>query len=252
MKLAAQQWNALRLQWEVMGFSDREVAKRFGTSYTSVQRRRDADAKQGSPWVRRGSSPATIEKALFKADTAALLKGNTGIERSTDTGKCVTDKPSFSEAASTALAVDIRAVVIKGMREDWDELRPTRKAALRILQTALVMVEGGEDLPDMPASDDDKAGVLKDSKRKERDEPNRFIVALQIAKLAQECVRISAQTLKDEQDTMAKAWGLDGYSENPNGDGMPDFAELDAIYAKVRRASRVAAIERGPDLPLEP
>lgn len=121
-RLSADQWTAMRLEWEgepVATFS--QLAIKFCINKSEISRRA---AKEG--WTKRGVIGDINEIAQRKADARCDSDGNPTTQR----------KPNAVDLATRDESEDLRAEVLARHRRDWAELVAFRKTALVEMKTA--------------------------------------------------------------------------------------------------------------------
>jgi hypothetical protein len=119
---SAKEWNTIRRLYETGGMSIRALAAKVGTSHTAINKRADAEG-----WV-NPRSPATVPAALAFATTEE-------VEQAVDqrARRRVLGIQSIDPAQALENAVDERAHVILGHRDDWSAIATLKNEAKRIL-----------------------------------------------------------------------------------------------------------------------
>lgn len=124
-RLTADQWAAVRLEWEGEPTATfHALAAKHGVDKASISR---AAARQG--WSKRGVLGDINDAAQRKADARVDADGN-AIQRATQPERNAGDLASREESE------DVRAAVLERMRKEWAELDGFRKAALRVMKAA--------------------------------------------------------------------------------------------------------------------
>jgi hypothetical protein len=120
-RLTADQWAAIRLEWEgepSATFSG--LGAKFGVHNSEIGRRAKREG-----WAKRGQLAGINESAQRKADKLTDSNGNS-TQRELRT----------SDLASRAESEDLRAAVTARHRTEWAELEGFRKTALKAMKDA--------------------------------------------------------------------------------------------------------------------
>lgn len=120
-RLTADQWAAIRIEWEGEPTSSfTALATKHGVNKSEISRR---SAKEG--WSKRGQLGAINDAAQRKADARVDADGNP-----------TQRKPNVVDLASREESEDVRAAVLERHRREWAELEGFRKTALKAMKDA--------------------------------------------------------------------------------------------------------------------
>lgn len=121
-RLTADQWAALRLEWEgdpLATFSG--LSKKFDINKSEISRKAE---KEG--WSKRGQIASINESAQRRADNYCDSHGNPTTQR----------KPNAIDLATRNESEAVRAAVLVRHRAEWSELEAFRKVALAAMKAA--------------------------------------------------------------------------------------------------------------------
>lgn len=120
-RLTADQWAAIRMEWEgepLATFSG--LGEKFGVHNSEIGRRSKREA-----WTKRGQLASINESAQRKADMLTDAQGNS-----------TQRELRASDLATRTESEDLRAAVTARHRTEWGELEEFRQAALEAMQDA--------------------------------------------------------------------------------------------------------------------
>lgn len=120
-RLTADQWAAIRIEWEgepTASFSG--LAKKFGVDNSEISRRARREG-----WVKRGKLSSINEAAQRKADTRIDSDGN-----------ATQRKLRNSDLATREESEELRAEINVRHRTEWAELENFRRVALKTMKDA--------------------------------------------------------------------------------------------------------------------